>query len=303
MPLSVLNLSVRRILRGRRLLCIALAVLPLLATTAAHGQGCWPPSCGAHQSPIDIVDSKTVFDSTAPRFDNIADLETPLPFIVKNTLGSKWCSDGSCSGVVEQPWGTLKAYPNLPPPAVAPHIVFGGVRYNLDEFHFHAPAEHRIDRAAPTAMEVHFVFRKAAGEGCSTTALLVIGQRIAKGARNEMLDKIFGESINLPRDYHGESVKVEGLVISQVLKGLKDSYRYNGSLTSPANLGCTNPPGNPIDQLRSANFPEVVSWVLLKDTIEMSEPQIAKFKALFSMDNARQPQALRQVVKRTFKSN
>jgi carbonic anhydrase len=118
-----------------------------------------------------------------------------------------------------------------------------------------------------------------------------------------MLDKIFGEGINLPRDYHGEPIKVEGLVISQVLKGLKDSYRYNGSLTAPANLGCANPPGNPVDQLKSREFPEVVSWVLLKDTIEMSEAQIAKFKALFPKGNARPPQPLRQVVKKTFRGN
>ena len=149
MTLNVLNSRVRRISRVQRLLCIALVVAPLLATTAARGQGCWPPSCGAHQSPINIIDSQATYDSNAPRFDNIRDLETPLPFVVKNTLGSKWCTNGSCDGVVDQPWGTLKAYPDLPPPAVGPHILFGGARYNLVEFHFHFPAEHRIDGADP----------------------------------------------------------------------------------------------------------------------------------------------------------
>jgi carbonic anhydrase len=88
-----------------------------------------------------------------------------------------------------------------------------------------------------------------------------------------------------------------------VLNGLPDSYRYAGSLTAPAELGCSYPPGNPNQQLASGYLPEVVSWVVLKETIQMSEQQIARFQALFPNGDARGPQTLRQEVRKTFNGN
>jgi carbonic anhydrase len=87
--------------------------------------------------------------------------------------------------------------------------------------------------------------------------------------------------------------------MGRVISGLASSYRYSGSLTAPAELGCDNPPGNPDQQLASGYMPEVVSWVLLTRTIEMSKEQITRFQKLFPNGDARAPQALHQTVTRT----
>lgn len=82
-----------------------------------------------------------------------------------------------------------------------------------------------------------------------------------------------------------------------VLAGGGDSYRYPGSLTAHVNPehlgGCPNPPGGETQQLVSGQLPEVVSWVVLRQTIQMSEAQLARFHALFPNGDARGPQALK----------
>jgi carbonic anhydrase len=168
--------------------------------------------------------------------------------------------------------------------------VFGNLTYTLVEFHFHTPAEHLVNGKL-TEMEVHVVFAKDGGQVCSSGGLLVIGQRIKVGQPNPELDKIFGPGVTLPTRYG--TFPVVQIIIGNVLSGLKDSYRYAGSLTSPADLGCSNPPGNPVDQLASGFIPENVSWVVLAQTIQMSEQQIARYQALFPNGDARGPQALK----------
>jgi carbonic anhydrase len=112
------------------------------------------------------------------------------------------------------------------------------------------------------------------------------------GRKNQELDKIFGPDVTLPTSFSPPFQTVE-ITISNVLSGLKDSYRYAGSLTAPADLGCRNPPGNPVDQLASGFLPENVSRMLLEQTIQMSEQQSARYQALFPNGDARGPQALK----------
>jgi carbonic anhydrase len=60
---------------------------------------------------------------------------------------------------------------NLPPGS---SITYGGTRYELLQFHFHAPSEHTIDgRHAP--MEAHFVHKSADGK------LAVVGIFLKQG--------------------------------------------------------------------------------------------------------------------------
>lgn len=261
--------------------------LSLLAVCPAQT----PPAYGKHQSPLDIVDTQThpvPVDPHAPRFGNIAALQAPANFTVKNTTGSHWCKDDECPGEVDQRWGSLKAYPTSPV-----KITFGGQNYSLVEFHFHAPAEHLVNSHL-SAMEVHFVFAREGAVACSAGQLLVIGQRIEPGPPNMQLEKIFGPGIPLPANYHDAPFDLKGFVPAGVLRGLHASYRYSGSLTAPAPLGCDDPPGNPIQQLASGHLPEVVSWVLLTTTITMSPAQIGRFTALFPNGDARSPQPLRE---------
>lgn len=282
---SVPGFPFRRALRAVLFAATLLTTNLLCAQTAAE--------YGENQSPINIRSS--AYKADLPRFSNIDGLRAPLTFTLKNTTGSAWCE--GCLGKVDQRWGSLKAYPVE---KTAGHIVFGGSSYTLVEFHFHTPAEHLINGQL-AEMEVHFVFKKDTGESCATDELLVIGQRIVHGAINRELDRIFNKDLVLPASYQNPPVTVPNFVIANVLYGLSFSYRYEGSLTAPADLGCKNPPGNPNDQLASGNLPQVVSWVLLRDPISMSPNQIAKFQKLFPNGDARGPQAIqKQVVLRTW---
>ena len=288
MVISVLKIAPRRILR------IALVLSPLLAANVATTQDA---AYGNHQSPIDII-SPVPTDPNAPGFGDTSQLQSPVNFQLKNTIGSQWCPSPGCtpefySDTVERRWGSLKAYPY--PSTSAPQIWFGNASYHLLEFHFHTPAEHLVNGKL-TEMEVHFVFTKdsaaADGQLCSSGGLLVIGQRITTGQPNPELDKIFGPGVTLPTSY-GTFPTVE-ITISNVLSGLTKSYRYAGSLTAPFYIAtCANPPGTPVQQLESGFLPENVSWVLLERTIQMSAQQIARFQVLFPNGDARGPQALK----------
>lgn len=279
--------------RVRQMLCIALAVAPGFATNRLHAQG--EPSAPTidRQSPINIVEPVAI-DKSAPRFGNTSQLDERRTFEYKNTTGSKWCSDGSCSGIVDQRWGSLKFAP-----VSAAGIEFGNARYSLLEFHFHSPAEHLVNGKL-TEMEVHFVFQRVGAPDCSAGLLLVIGQRIMEGKKNEELEKIFGPGVTLPPRYFSPPYpRIENFIIGNLLGDLHDqsSFRYAGSLTAPALLkGCGNPPGNPDQQLASGKLPQVVSWVLLERPIEMSKEQIIRYRNLFPNGDARGPQELNQVV-------
>ncbi len=286
-------------LPAHRILAVVLALATLLAANAARAQLIPPTPYGDRQSPIDIVNPRPV--SSEPKFGDTKELETALTFTVKNTTGKKLCDGEGCGDAkTDQRWGSLKAYP---PKGAAPHIWFGGVRYTLDEFHFHAPAEHLVNGQL-TQMEVHYVFIKDGGNPCKTGGLLVIGQRIKQGVENEMLDKIYGPQVPLPTNYYADPAIVPGFKIRAVTGDLhaQSSYRYAGSLTAPAELpGCPDPPeppGNPIQQLQTGYLPESVTWVLLEQPIQMSKEQIARFRKLFPNGDARGPQALHQVVKK-----
>lgn len=274
--------------------CVALALASSLAIHPASAQGTPMTALGDRQSPVDILDSLVVVDPKASRFEDIRGLNEKVDFELKNTTGSKWCKEGvACKGVVDQRWGSLKAYPDTDV-----HIRFGGQSYKLKEFHFHAPAEHLVNGRL-SEMEVHFVFAKDDALACSPGEFLVVGQRIVKGRENPELEKIFGPNVKLPTSYASAPEPVKGFVIGRVISGLTSSYRYSGSLTAPAELGCNDPPGNPDQQLASGYMPEVVSWVLLTRTIEMSKEQIVRFQKLFPNGDARAPQSLHQTVTRT----
>jgi carbonic anhydrase len=81
------------------------------------------------------------------------------------------------------------------------------------------------------------------------------------------------------------------------------SFRYNGGLTAPISIGTlgvnsscvatTNPNngrpwwGNPQRQLTEETYPQIVSWVLFKQPIQLSVAQVLQFKTVFTDGNAR----------------
>ncbi len=107
-------------------------------------------------------------------------------------------------------------------PEGAAWVVLGGIRHDLQQFHFHTPSEHRIDgRQAP--LEQHFVHKGPAEE------TLVIGYLLAGGGRRDTdVDQVLR---TLPVEC-GEEIDVAGVDLAQALPRDLTTFRYTGSLTT-----------------------------------------------------------------------
>jgi len=144
-----------------------------------------------------------------------------------------------------------------------------GERYDLAQFHFHAPSEHTID-GKPSAAELHLVHKNAAGK------LAVVGVMIDEGAENAAVAPVWG---NLPATESAEASLGIRFNAADVLPADRTTYRYPGSLTTPP---CT----------------EGVRWHVMTQPIEMSPGQIEAFHSLFAAGNNRPVQSVnaREVV-------
>lgn len=143
------------------------------------------------------------------------------------------------------------------------HIKIGEKKFNLLQFHFHAPSEH-IVKGKPLDMEMHLVHKNDQGE------LAVIGVFFAIAAKNPTLDsfwKYLPEKINEPTKMTEIKVNAKDL-----LPGNLGYFFYSGSLTTPP---CS----------------EGVMWNVLKQPLPVTESQINSFNALVG-NNARPSQAL-----------
>jgi carbonic anhydrase len=146
----------------------------------------------------------------------------------------------------------------LTPLAEGNAMALDGEIYTLQQFHFHAPSEHRFDNVS-FAMELHLVHKDSRGN------LAVIGMMIDEGAHNEPLGEAFE---NLPRELAGAgSEKREAAVnLAELFASGGGIYRYDGSLTTPP---CT----------------EGVKWSISMDPITMSRSQIEAFRSLYRGNN------------------
>ena len=137
--------------------------------------------------------------------------------------------------------------------------------YRLAQFHFHTPSEHQIN-GKNFDMELHFVNQN------TNNQLAVLGLMIKEGASNPYLEKAWNI---IPPEEITEAVKLtEPIDLMSLLPKDKDSFRYNGSLTTPP---CS----------------EAVKWIVLEEPIEMSKEQIDKFRNIFP-DNHRPIQSLNE---------
>ena len=153
-------------------------------------------------------------------------------------------------------------------------IVVDGTRYQLLQFHFHAPSEHTV-AGKPFDMEMHLVHKSEVG------SLAVVGLLIENGSHNFAFDPIWAHLPAVPGEtQHIGHVNVDlhlmlstnGQVTDEAGQPFSNTYRYDGSLTTPP---CS----------------ENVKWIVLTTPIEMSEAQIAAFKAIIH-DNNRPVQPL-----------
>jgi len=138
-------------------------------------------------------------------------------------------------------------------------LVLDGVAYELSQFHFHGPSEHRVGGRGDD-MEMHLVHTSAAGTNA------VIGVFLKRGPSSGTLEPIFAELPSIEEeDVHYE---VEGSFNpADFLPRSRAHYRYVGSLTTPR---CT----------------EGVQWLVLTQPVTVSDEDIAQFAAQISF-NAR----------------
>lgn len=146
-------------------------------------------------------------------------------------------------------------------------LTLDGERYELLQFHFHHPSEHKVE-GENSPMELHLVHKGQQGN------LAVIGVFLKEGKSNPTLRNIWQEMPIIKSDENTiPEVSINAL---ELLPENKDYYRYFGSLTTPP---CS----------------ETVNWIVLKEPVEISIRQVKQFAQIFPM-NARPI----QLVKRRF---
>jgi carbonic anhydrase len=129
-------------------------------------------------------------------------------------------------------------------------LTLDGVEFELQQFHFHTPSEHRF-LGHGFDMEMHLVHKSAAGD----TA--VVGVYLNRGPTSGPLAVVFQ---NLPAVDAPLNTKtpLPPFDLGTFLPHSKTNYRYLGSLTTPP---CS----------------EGVRWIVLKDTLTVSDEDLAQF--------------------------
>ena len=137
-------------------------------------------------------------------------------------------------------------------------VSIDGKRYELQQFHFHKPAEEKIDGKGHE-MSLHLVHKGPDGK------LMVIAVLIDAGKENKALKTLWD---HLPKEKDKEvtvdNVKIDAVDLLPTDKGY---YTYAGSLTTPP---CS----------------EQVTWYVLKTPVQISADQLARFGRIYP-NNAR----------------
>ena len=227
---------------------LSVSALATLPRTSAQ-----EPPAGSEQTPIDIRDEEVTYDPTLPALGFSYGTKATLNVVNNGSPGE---------------FATVRA--ELPP-AGADSLTVGATTYRLLQFHWHTPSEHELNgRKFP--MEMHLV-HKAVG-GPDDGRLSVVGVFVKAGKENKELKKLFAD---LPAS-EGETRSVVKFNQTRLLPESLESYRYDGSLTTP--------------DPATGVFAEGVRWVVLAEPVEMSQEQIDAFKALFPEGNSREVQPL-----------
>jgi carbonic anhydrase len=128
-------------------------------------------------------------------------------------------------------------------------ITVGDQQYELQQFHFHHPAEEKVGgRSFP--LVAHLVHKSTDGK------LAVVGVLLTGGKANDVVDKVWK---HLPPE-QGKEVAPEGVSVdaTELLPADRGYFTFAGSLTTPP---CT----------------EGVTWFVLKTPAEVSADEIATF--------------------------
>jgi carbonic anhydrase len=138
-----------------------------------------------------------------------------------------------------------------------------GTAYKLVQFHFHHPAEEKVNYKG-FAMVAHLVHKNEAGQ------LAVVAVLMDVGPNNPFLQKVW---TRMPLDNNDRvPLPDELLDMNELLPADQRYYQFMGSLTTPP---CT----------------EGVLWMVLKQPVTLAPDQLKLFTRLFPM-NARPVQAV-----------
>lgn len=141
-------------------------------------------------------------------------------------------------------------------------ITVGEKTYELKQFHFHHPAEERVNGRA-FDMVAHLVHQSKEGD------LAVVAVLLMAGDENPFLKTLWN---HLPLDVGlEESLSSVQINVDDLLPKFQGYYTFMGSLTTPP---CT----------------EGVRWIVMRTPVQMSRTQIKVFGRLYEM-NARPVQS------------
>lgn len=183
---------------------------------------------GTMQSPVNLTDA-TRTDLPDPQFNY-----QPVPLEIANL--------GHTVQVAYEPGSTM---------------VLNDTTYELVQFHFHTPAEHRLQGEELPA-ELHLVHRGPGGQ------LAVVGVLIEQGSEHAALAPVWNHLPAEPGQEHEvASVRIDA---EELLPADAEHYQYPGSLTTPP---CT----------------EGVKWLVLNEPIELSAQQIDALRSIIGTSN------------------
>ncbi len=138
------------------------------------------------------------------------------------------------------------------------YIVAAGVRYDLQQYHFHHPSEEAV-KGKLTDMVIHLVHKSTDGR----LAVVAVRMREDIGSPSAVLATLWQ---HLPKTA-GASEKVTEFVNPRGLLPADRAYwTYTGSLTTPP---CT----------------EGVQWFVLEQEMSLSRDQLNTFTAIFRMNS------------------
>ena len=141
----------------------------------------------------------------------------------------------------------------------------GNQRYTLQQFHFHTPGGDRM-AGEEFPMAAHLLHKSQSGQLLAMVVLFRVG------AENPLLNSLLPL---IPDKADGDHLLKDVMVdANRLLPRSTAYYRYPGSLTSAP---CT----------------EGVDWIVMKQPLELSAAQLARYRQRFA-DNARAVQPLHQ---------
>ncbi len=149
-------------------------------------------------------------------------------------------------------------------------IVTGGRRFELLQFHFHRPAEERIDGRS-FDMVAHLVHKDSEGR------LAVVAVLLDRGSVQPLVQTVWN---NLPLE-KGEEVSANAVLdLNHLLPADRGYYTYMGSLTTPP---CS----------------EGVLWMVMRQPVSVSAEQIAIFSRMYPMNARPVQQASGRMIKQS----